>query len=249
MKNKALIGILLLSLAAAAVSGCGSDDADSKTESSGTEAVSAQTVSGTSAEASSGQETGGTENDPSRSDSQDPGTETFSVNTKETVLIFDGQTLTVSWNALEKLGCPVAVREQTAFGDGEIVSFSSESDRIWLSGSVFLGMEEDLFDFEDPKDEENAGILDVMSENLALQDEFSGLAEKTVSGLSYTFGEGSSAPDGENAGLYAFAARAVSGDLVVYLRVDAETDSRGDLESVSDAVVQWFEALKSGQEG
>ena len=39
----------------------------------------------------------------------------------------------------------------TPFGDGELISFRTETERLSLSGSVFFGLEEDLFDFEKPK--------------------------------------------------------------------------------------------------
>ena len=98
MKKKILVCISLLALAAAVFISCGPDDGSTGTKSSGSEAAS-------SAETSAEDK------------------EVFSVNEAETVLTFENRTVTVSWQALEGLSCPVLVQAVTPFGDGELVSF------------------------------------------------------------------------------------------------------------------------------
>ena len=225
MKRKILSWILLLSLAAAGFAGCTDEDTRQETESAGAEEPGSPGVSGETEK------------------------EVFSVNTDETVLSFGGETVTVSWKALEALSCPVQVGEAVPFGDGELVSFTAEAESLNLSGSVFLGLEEELFDFEDAAGEEGAAIRDMMEEALSLQDERTAAAEKTVSGLTFAFGEGFSLPEeGSSDGQYVFYAAAQTKEGVVFLHVDAAAAAE-ERETLSAAVSNWFEALQSGREG
>ncbi|MBR3276386.1 MAG: hypothetical protein IKG08_07280 [Eubacterium sp.] len=225
MKKKILVCISLLALAAAVFISCGPDDGSTGTKSSGSEAAS-------SAETSAEDK------------------EVFSVNEAETVLTFEDRTVTVSWQALEGLSCPVLVQEVTPFGDGELVSFRTETERLSLSGSVFFGLEEDLFDFEDTDEEDGAAVTDMITESLSVLDESEGPAEKTVSGAAFTFGEGFALPLDDDLDVqYVFYAVSSEDGPVVYLHADAAVDTRADMEAVSAAVMNWFEAVTIGKEG